>query len=108
MNLADLRAIGRVYQINDLSGKKLREFRVIEMDEILEATLGEYDENKHGDISTYMLNCVAMLTGFTVDLSDISWVSLRECDSETFNMTDLAKQCMEDDTSIVILEFVDE
>lgn len=99
--ITDIRSLGTEYSITDHSGEVIKTLQVVPHDEIIEATIGEYDESA-GSFDEYLEKSVALLTGYeAVDHTKVLWVSTTE---DSVAAKEIVERAIVGDYDFVILE----
>lgn len=105
MNVTDISTLGVDYTVVDRSGKPVRTIKVIDHDEILNATAGIYT-SAHGTYTEYLEKCATKLSGTeNIDFTRIMWSVTSDPDMQISNVIKFA---VKNGYSVIVLEVVDD
>lgn len=99
----DIQTLGTEYSllIERDTGSEVKKVRIIDVDELLEASLGTYDVKKHSSYSSYLEASVSVLSGFS---TNFKWVCH---DNDEVPLSVLVEYAVDSDVDIIILEYPD-
>lgn len=101
MEPINISTLGNKLAVMDTEGKLIRTVTIYGLKEFLEATVGEYNEEIHGNGEKYLQIAGQMLTGTFPDISNIYWHAWR---GKQVNMDEVVRNCVMLGCENIVLE----
>jgi hypothetical protein len=100
--MTDVASLGKEYTVADESRKFIKNIQIIPYEEILNATVGPYNETEFKSFKDYLKKSTSALTGFEkIDPLKVLWYTTPE---DTFPLMDIVEYAIEYGYDRVILE----
>lgn len=100
--ITDVHTLGTEYTVVNKAGTVIDKIQIVTGDQILEAAIGEYDEEKHGSYEEYLTNSVKLLSNYDdIDPTKVLWYSSSD---ENIALYDVIEFAITNGYNKVILE----
>jgi hypothetical protein len=103
MNIIDLMELGTELDVYK-SGKRLGTILVIQYEDLIHETIGEYDD-RFESYAEYMMELHARIKDHVSCPYNITWYTLPN--TETLDINDVATQTVREGNNIVVVEYLD-
>lgn len=101
MKAINLNTLGNEMKVVNPNGELIASVMVFGMKEVLEKTVGYYDERRHGDFDNYLRLSNELLTGKIEDPYSIYWHTWK---GENFNLEVVVRDCVRAGCKNIIVE----
>lgn len=97
----ELKTLGSKLAVLDENGAFVKSVMIYGLKEVLESTVGFYDENRHGSLEKYLAEFKKMITGTISDPYSIYWHTWR---GKNFNMDEVVRKCVQSGCEHIVVE----
>lgn len=101
-SVTDINTLGTTYKIVNRDGDEMKQVRVIWMDELLSAAVGEYNEDDFRGFDDYLEQSVSRLENFGKEWQ-LSWYTATE---QEFDLHDAMQMVVDEGNDYIVVEII--